>query len=294
MGCCGPGKLPQKGKSPKWLGEGAKGLFLTLLGPREQMSPKSLLHHPNPFLHRCNPISHQCKRPLARGVQRRFAPSPNHFWKLSLFGQFPRSAASQVKNGFFFSQLFGQLRDTQPDPGASRQKVCCPWVWRNMPSFVTLTPSRRRPHLSARYPDQKVWVCAPFSCLTLGVHPSTCCSCTLATVLWLPLRISHPLFHTPGLVPIHLAGRCVHCRARSASHLPCVTLFGGTQRGGFQKGGFGGCSPGTKNRNEGTFGCSPGTKNRNEGTFACSPERNRNEGTFAKTTLLRNRPFISR
>ena len=40
------------------------------LGPREQRSPKSLLHHPNPCLHRCNPISHQCKRPLARGVQK--------------------------------------------------------------------------------------------------------------------------------------------------------------------------------------------------------------------------------
>ena len=38
----------------------------------------------------------------------------------------------------------------------------------------------------------------------------------------------------------------------------------------FQKGGFDGCSPGTKNRNQGTFRCSR-NETRNEGTFACSP-----------------------
>ena len=48
-------------------------------------------------------------------------------------------------------------------------------------------------------------------------------------------------------------------------YLP-VTLFGGFQKGGFQKGWFRRMFP----RNE-----------------------NQNEGTFAKTTLLRNRPFIS-
>ena len=55
----------------KWLGKGAKGLFDSF-GPREQRSPKCLLHHPNPLLHRCNPISHQCKRPLAHRVQKTF------------------------------------------------------------------------------------------------------------------------------------------------------------------------------------------------------------------------------
>ena len=50
--------------------------------------------------------------------------------------------------------------------------------------------------------------------------------------------------------------------------LPSVPkpLFGGSQKGGFQTGGFWRMFP----QNE-----------------------NRNEGTFAKTTLLRNRPFIS-
>ena len=88
-------------------------------------------------------------------------------------------------------------------------------------------------------------------------------------------------------------------------------FFGGSQKGGFQKGGFGGCSPGTKT---GTKVCSP--KPPFYETALLSPNEpfrgfakgwfpkgwfrrmfprneNRNEGTFAKTTLLRNRPFIS-
>ena len=47
----GPGKLPKKGKSPKVVRGGCKifkGLFDSLW-PREQRSPKSLLHHPNPL-----------------------------------------------------------------------------------------------------------------------------------------------------------------------------------------------------------------------------------------------------
>ena len=71
FGCCEPGNLPKKGKFPKVVRGGCKMSFW-LFGPREQRSPKSLLHHPNPLLHRCNPISHQCKRPLARGVQKTF------------------------------------------------------------------------------------------------------------------------------------------------------------------------------------------------------------------------------
>ena len=41
-------------------------------------------------------------------------------------------------------------------------------------------------------------------------------------------------------------------------------------KGWFQKGGFGGCSPGTKTGTR-VRSCSPGTKNRSEGTFGCSP-----------------------
>ena len=87
--------------------------------------------------------------------------------------------------------------------------------------------------------------------------------------------------------------------------------FGGSQKGGFQKGGFGGCSPGTKT---GTRVRSPkppfwkppfylpitlfGVDTEGwfpEGWFRRMFPRNenRNEGKFAKTTLLRNRPFIS-
>ena len=61
----------------------------------------------------------------------------------------------------------------------------------------------------------------------------------------------------------------------------------------FQKGGFGGCSPGTKT----------GTRVHSDVPPERKPERgyvrlfplneSRNEGAFAKTTLLRNRPFVS-
>ena len=66
--------------------------------------------------------------------------------------------------------------------------------------------------------------------------------------------------------------------------------------------------PRNENSNKGTFGCSPGTKTGTRVHSDVPPERkperghvrmfpwneNRNEGTFAKTTLLRNRPFVSR
>ena len=60
-----------------------------------------------------------------------------------------------------------------------------------------------------------------------------------------------------------------------------VARLGGCQKGGFPKGWFWWMFPWNENRNEGTFGCSPRTKTGNE-------------GTFAKTTLLRNRLFVSR
>ena len=41
-------------------------------GPREQRSPKSLLHHQNPVLHRCNSLLRQCKRTLAPLAQKSF------------------------------------------------------------------------------------------------------------------------------------------------------------------------------------------------------------------------------
>ena len=70
-------------------------------------------------------------------------------------------------------------------------------------------------------------------------------------------------------------------------------MSGVDQRVVFQKGGFGGCSSGTKT----------GTRVHSDVPPERKPERgyvrmfprieNRNKGTFAKTTLLRNRPFVS-
>ena len=45
--------------------------------------------------------------------------------------------------------------------------------------------------------------------------------------------------------------------------------------------------------NEGTFGCSPERKPKGGYVRMFPQNENRNEGTFAKTTLWRNRPFVS-
>ena len=50
---------------------------------------------------------------------------------------------------------------------------------------------------------------------------------------------------------------------------------------------------GTKKRNEGTFGCCPVPKTETKVRSHVLRYQNRNEGTFAKTTPLRNRPFVS-
>ena len=59
---------PETSKVPKVVRRGCKRCS----GPREQRSPKSLLHHQNPVLHRCNSLLHQCKRSLAPLVQKTF------------------------------------------------------------------------------------------------------------------------------------------------------------------------------------------------------------------------------
>ena len=80
----------------KWLGEVQRSF-----GPREQRSPKSLLHHPKPLLHRCNPISHQCKRVFACWPRGPVASFHNHILKISLVGQFPRSVLDVEFPGLF-------------------------------------------------------------------------------------------------------------------------------------------------------------------------------------------------
>ena len=54
-------------------------------GPREQRSPKSLLHHPNPISHRCKSSFGWCKRLF--GDLCSLGPDP----PLSTFGNFPFS-----------------------------------------------------------------------------------------------------------------------------------------------------------------------------------------------------------
>ena len=78
----------------------------------------------------------------------------------------------------------------------------------------------------------------------------------------------------------------------SSISLKCSFRVGGLQKGGFQKDGFGGCSPVPKT----------GTRVHSDVHQYPKPERgyvrmfpgtkSRNEGTFAKTALLRNRPFL--
>ena len=58
----------------------------------------------------------------------------------------------------------------------------------------------------------------------------------------------------------------------------------------FQKGGFGGCSPGTKTGTRVYSDVLPERKPQRGYDRMFPWNENRNEGTFAKTTLLRNRP----
>ena len=61
----------------------------------------------------------------------------------------------------FFPQTFRAPPEyPRQNPGISRQKVCFPWVSRDMPNLVAPTPS------CGRSPDPKVSVCAPASCRT--------------------------------------------------------------------------------------------------------------------------------
>ena len=87
LGSCGPGKLTEKGKVPKVLRGGCKRSF----GPREQRSPKSLLHHPKLLLHRCKMGLHRCKRLF--GDLCSLGPKDLLHPPLSTFGTFPFSVS---------------------------------------------------------------------------------------------------------------------------------------------------------------------------------------------------------
>ena len=64
-----------------------------------------------------------------------------------------------------------------------------------------------------------------------------------------------------------------------------LTSIGGTQKGGFPKGGFGRCSPGTKTRTRVLVDVLPERTPERGYVRLFSWNENRNEGTFAKTTL---------
>ena len=85
LGSYGPGKLTEKGKFPKVLRGGCKRSF----GPREQRSPKSLLHHPKLLLHRCKMGFGWCKRLF--GDLCSLGPKDLLHPRLSTFGNFPFS-----------------------------------------------------------------------------------------------------------------------------------------------------------------------------------------------------------
>ena len=102
---------PKSESSRKWLGEGA-GLF----GPREQEASCTGARW---GLHRCKRGFGWCKRLLGdlyslvwaqKSQKRPFPPSPNHFWRLSLFGQFPRSTASQKYRGISLGDKSGFVK----------------------------------------------------------------------------------------------------------------------------------------------------------------------------------------
>ena len=78
-------EIDRKGKIPKVLRGGCKRSF----GPREQRSPKSLLHHPKPILHRCKSGFGWCKRLF--GDLCSLGPKDLLHPPLSTFGNFPFS-----------------------------------------------------------------------------------------------------------------------------------------------------------------------------------------------------------
>ena len=83
------GREPENGKFPKVVRRGCERYF----EPREQKSPKSLLHHPHPVLHRRIPIYTGAQHSSLSGLKRPFARSPNHFWEFVISGPLPERRA---------------------------------------------------------------------------------------------------------------------------------------------------------------------------------------------------------
>ena len=90
------GNCPKSESSRKWLGEGAKGL----LDPASKRPLALVRNGVAPAEKRVWVVQKTLGRPLRsldpKESKRPCAPSPNHFWRLSLCVQFPRSTASQI------------------------------------------------------------------------------------------------------------------------------------------------------------------------------------------------------
>ena len=92
-------------------------------------------------------------------------------------------------------------------------------------------------------------------------------------------ELSEPFFRNPKPEPFPSVKLCSH-------------VFGGSQKGGFQMGGFGRCSPALLQK---VFPCCAtlGEEESHDFNWYSRPPKNRNEDTFAKTALLQNRPSVS-
>ena len=78
--------------SQKWLGEGAKGV----LDPGCQSLLALVQKRVAPVQNRVWVVQKTLGRPLLPGSKTPFAPSPNHFWEISIFGPSPRTLGSQL------------------------------------------------------------------------------------------------------------------------------------------------------------------------------------------------------
>ena len=70
-----------------------------------------------------------------------------------------------------------------------------------------------------------------------------------------------------------------------------LKVFGGSQKGGFQKGWFRRMFPRNENRNEGTFGCSPGTKTGTRVRSHVPPERQTGTRVYSPNHPFTKPPF---
>ena len=80
------GRQPENGESRRWLGEGAK----VILSPGSKSLPRVFCTFRDPFCTGATPISLSL-------LKRPFAPSPNHFWDLTIFGFSPKTFGLQCQ-----------------------------------------------------------------------------------------------------------------------------------------------------------------------------------------------------